>query len=923
MTQSRRMQFRDVKLSLGAWMALSALLSTSSQAEPAWQRAQQLMRRGRYDEALHVADATARKESGRTPAGRAAVLLAARAETSLGLLANARDRLERASALAPGNLPLKAELCRVAAAQGDTTTVRLILESATRLWNIKLVDRTNPANLAAMATIAQHGQAWSWANELFREAVKRAPTAAEPNVAWGQLFLQKHAIGEAAASFKQALKADPQQPDALVGMARTELEKGYDRPAANAALASALAQNPRHAGALALKAEIALDGEDFAEMQSLVEALRTTNPHDADADWLSAAVAKIRSDDAAYAKVRDARLAIRANDGDFFANVAEALVRQRRYREARVVAEECLLKAPQQARCNHSLGNTLLRLGEEAQGLEVLRDAFAADPYNTRTFNQLQLFEKAIKNDYKIIETAHLRFRIRPQEQLAIERIVGPFLESVYERYERRYDYRPPTKVMFELYGDATQFAVRTVGVPTLDVSAVCFGTVITALAPSLGKTNWALVLSHELAHVFSLGLSRERVPRWLTEGLAEWETTQLKEEWRRHDVLALWGELKRKTLPPFPDLSKSFFNARSNEEAVAAYAYAAHAVEFLIARSGFAAVRTLLVNIGAGMNAETALMRLDTPGMADLQRDFVQHLDARYAALGAQFLPNVTERLHLEDALSKAAAPSATADDFARAALSSIEANQMQAAQAFWTKGDALWKAGPKLLPTKDRTAALLAFVWARLAEAQGAPTENIIRNLRTIIERGFEGYDVRLKLAMAAMRAGNTGEAQVNLQKAVQLVPEEVEGWMFLGEALTQAGKPREALAARIRAFLLDAQNGRQAVDLLQACERVNAMDLVLLLAPWVVQVMPGDPHVHALYGRALTAVGRHREAITEFSHALAFGEPNAAEIRVTLEQLHRRLGDVRPTPTTVRPPTQPPPPPRGPAPPLPSNL
>ena len=32
---------------------------------------------------------------------------------------------------------------------------------------------------------------------------------------------------------------------------------------------------------------------------------------------------------------------------------------------------------------------------------------------------------------------------------------------------------------------------------------------------------NWASALWHEIAHTFHLGVSRGRVPRWFTEGLA------------------------------------------------------------------------------------------------------------------------------------------------------------------------------------------------------------------------------------------------------------------------------------------------------------------------------------------------------------------------------------------------------------------
>jgi hypothetical protein len=50
------------------------------------------------------------------------------------------------------------------------------------------------------------------------------------------------------------------------------------------------------------------------------------------------------------------------------------------------------------------------------------------------------------------------------------------------------------------------------------------------------------MVLTHELAHVFAIQLSRSRVPRWFTEGLSEVETARLRPEWTRHDDAALYA---------------------------------------------------------------------------------------------------------------------------------------------------------------------------------------------------------------------------------------------------------------------------------------------------------------------------------------------------------------------------------------------
>ena len=110
---------------------------------------------------------------------------------------------------------------------------------------------------------------------------------------------------------------------------------------------------------------------------------------------------------------------------------------------ARTVAERCVALEPRHARCLTTLGTTMLRQADEAAGLDVLRRAFTADPYNVRTYNQLELFEKTIPDKYTLVETAHFRFRIEPALRTVLEQVIAPFLEQTYAYYRERYQIEP------------------------------------------------------------------------------------------------------------------------------------------------------------------------------------------------------------------------------------------------------------------------------------------------------------------------------------------------------------------------------------------------------------------------------------------------------------------------------------------------
>ncbi len=141
-------------------------------------------------------------------------------------------------------------------------------------------------------------------------------------------------------------------------------------------------------------------------------AIRRTNPRDPGAARVEAAAALLLDDPAGYARARALALEVNPHDGAFFAFVAEALTRHRRYDDAREVASAGVAANPEDAACLQALATTLLRLGDEARGVETLRRAWTRDPYDVRTFNLLNLFEKGIPARTTMVASAHLSFRV-------------------------------------------------------------------------------------------------------------------------------------------------------------------------------------------------------------------------------------------------------------------------------------------------------------------------------------------------------------------------------------------------------------------------------------------------------------------------------------------------------------------------------
>ena len=95
------------------------------------------------------------------------------------------------------------------------------------------------------------------------------------------------------------------------------------------------------------------------------------------------------------------------------------------------------------------------------------------------------------------------------------------------------------------------------------------------------------MTLWHELAHVFHIQLSKSRVPRWFTEGLAEYETSSRAPEWTREHDPELF-EMRRATrLPRIEAMNRAFTRAEQLTDMATAYYASSRLVEMLGTQDG------------------------------------------------------------------------------------------------------------------------------------------------------------------------------------------------------------------------------------------------------------------------------------------------------------------------------------------------
>ena len=289
-------------------VAFAASHAPSAYAAPPKGDAEQALRTGRYEQARRLACGAGR---GRAPVDTATLLLCARAELALGRTGEARKRLEAAAEARADDLAVRDALMRLYDAVGDRAALAPLIDASYADWNGGKVTRTRPADLIAIATAVRLDGNWKDANDVLRDAVRANPRATAANLDWGDVLLQKHNAADAEAAFKDVLKVDPDNPDARVGLARVAVADRYDGATALEEIGRALAINPAHAGALALRAALALDAENWSAAAADVAAIRRTNPQDIGATRVAAAAALLVDDRAGYERARAADLAAR------------------------------------------------------------------------------------------------------------------------------------------------------------------------------------------------------------------------------------------------------------------------------------------------------------------------------------------------------------------------------------------------------------------------------------------------------------------------------------------------------------------------------------------------------------------------------------------------------------------------------------
>ena len=446
----------------------------------------------------------------------------------------------------------------------------------------------------------------------------------EAYLASGELALLKDDYERAGKEFQEAYKLSPNHPEVLYGLARAFMPS--ERQVATGYLDRVIEEAPYHFGALLMLAESAIKYERYdvaAEFLTEVESVNERHP--LAAAYRAVLVELEWNDRVGFELEREKALSIWANNPEVDHLIGRVLSYKYRHAEGAASQRRALEMDPDFLPAKLQLALDYLRLGRVEEAWPLAEAVGQADEYNVLAYN-LEILEKELES-FASIESDDFIIRM-PQNEAEIygDRVLELLTEADVVLGEK-YGIDIEEKTLVEFYPKQQDFAIRTFGsLGGEGLLGVCFGPVITMNSPgsrTAGKSNWEATLWHEYAHTITLTMTKNKMPRWLSEGISVYEEVQRHENWgQRMTPRYRRMILEEDALTPISVMSEAFFTAKDGEAIMFAYFQSMLVVEYLVEHFGLESIRAILRDLGDGVLINDAIAKYTEP-IDELEENF------------------------------------------------------------------------------------------------------------------------------------------------------------------------------------------------------------------------------------------------------------------------------------------------------------
>jgi len=689
------------------------------------------------------------------------------------------------------------------------------------------------------------------------------------------------------SDYRAALQINSKLPEAHVGLGEIALDE-WNFEEAEERAEKALEVNPNFAPAIHLLAKSLLRQRRYTQAAETCARALAVNPNDLVALSLLGGVHACGYDDkgvegikARVAKINPACATMHWFLGEALAGIRQYAASEREYQKA-------IELAPGNAGPRNDLGMMYMQWGFEDKARDVLDAAWTMDPFNKRTKFTLELLESL--QEFASVESEHFVVRYDAERDATLGDQMAAHLERIYPRVTADYGMTLDFKTKIEVYPTQRAFAVRITGNPWIHTIGACTGRVIAVASPRratdlLGTYDFAHVLTHEFTHTVTLEATHNRIPHWLTEGLAvAQEDSPRPFEWMQ----LLVDSVRRERLFTLESINRAFIRPSRPADRPTAYAQSEWMCEYLVNRFGYDIVNKMLSGFRKGeTQAEVFSNRLGLT-IEQFDREFAEW--ARRAA--AEWGFDLTAPEDVEPLREKAASADAGADVFARLARAELDAGNY----------DRAYGAVQRSLELNGREPGALR-VQVRLFEINGASVKSdeavqaywaeAVPVLERLLEIDADDWTALRLLADNFLQKGKWERATELYKRLQRACPMDPASWRGLAAIYLETEEADLALPQLLELARSTSQSADVAMKIARIYRDRERLPDSLYWFRRASHIEPLNPTVHDLFADTLLRSGELDTALEEYLIVTQL-EPDKAGPFESAASVAHRLGD-----------------------------
>lgn len=821
------------------WMIGMALASFASNADEI-EDCQKLYLKGDYEECVRMATSALKDRFTKEDWS----ILLTRSQLELGHYGEALNVISNAMTRHTRSLPVHLLARDVYLQNGQSERAKEILEEINELASARRYSVPDTATFVALgrAALLFGADARLVLENFFNQAKKSDPEFRETYLAIGELALSKGDYDLAAKNFQEGLKKFPSDPDMLYGA--SQAYSTGDRAKMVENLEKALEQNPKHIPSLLMVADHQIDAEEYGEAEKTLAKVLAVNPANPEAWAYRGVLANLKNDAEGEAAARTKALKLWKTNPQVVHLIGQKLSQKYRFVEGSTYQREALKWDPDYLPAKIQLAQDLLRLGQDEEGWKLAEEVNQTDGYDTTAYNLVTLRDTLSK--FQVRTNQDFVIWMHPKEAPIYGDDVIELLTRAKSALSQKYAFDPPKPTIIEIFPEQKDFAVRTFMMPGGEgYLGVCFGNVITANSPAAqtaNPSNWKAMLWHEFCHVITLGLTKNKMPRWLSEGISVYEERRANRAWGqamspRYREMILKGELT-----PVGELSAAFLTPKSGFHLQFAYYESALVVEFLVDRFGFDALKNILIDLGAGKSINESIEARTAP-LSKIEKEFDAFARERAEQLGP-----------------------------------GLEWKRPEAPGSF-----PFAKAKKPITGASDD-------LWAPLPAPHRANDDKWM-------DQYPKNYWVLHEKAKKLIAAKKYEEAKVPLKTLIENFPDQIgseSSYLLLASvhrALNETNLERQALA---KLAILDAEAIDAFLRIMELASAAGDWSDVATNAERYLAVNPLVPAPHRYFARAQEALRHPDKAIRAYKTLLELDPPDPADVHFRLAKLLYAAGD-----------------------------